>query len=45
MTKCSYQEALSDGMKEGDKSIMTMLEISEAFQGPQEIVDQWDEAF
>lgn len=43
--KCSYQEALSDGMKEGGKSIVNMLEISEALQGPQEIVDQWDEAF
>lgn len=43
--KCSYQEALSDGMKEGGKSIMNMLAISEVFQGPQEITDQWCEAF
>ena len=32
-------------MKERGKSIINMLEISEAFQGPQEIVDQWGEAF
>lgn len=41
--ECSYQEALSDGMK--GKSIMNMLAISEVFQGPQEITDQWCEAF